>query len=759
MQGRAPGVTGRNRRGRGAAERTGRTSAPVANPLARLQQGAGNQATLALLGVREGAEEEPQGAAEVAAETSGRPAGRLRRITRRLRRTARQLLREDDAAEATADAERISALYAEGASILASDPPEVDDAGDARRSSRIWTRLLLTPLGTAQATHRRRQGRASPAERGDLMARYVEVLDRMRAGTRSLVEALPPDLRQTVGDGAEAGFQVAWAEAGPTTPQALLGRSTLTTDEAAAAGRYVEVFEAFLDDLLVSLPRQNLSADERASLSTQLQTGLRRAFVSIEHGEDRELGPVRITNRVVADKYRRVSALLTGRGAFQPATIITRDLTYEVPDDLPQLSFDVGVDLADIPRPERALVRFGIRTAIDAAGAEGVTLESLIWPVTFQVDRGEPPRRVRYELVFDALGNLRVERLGEPKPREVTPEFKALSTAEKKTRLIDEFGLHAIVDRPADPATGNPGAVWKPAELDQVKAAFDRLPESDRALLEGYTLARDHQVTGGGDELAGFVEIDPGPHDTPAWPATPLPHMHITDKAFANESFFVGAPGDVGPFAEYTLLHEVGHVVQRHAFLAARASIAKTAPATGKPPAAIERVSMRRGRQASAFNAWNSAQQNAANEITSYGNAMNTNPVPTRAAQAALRAVVDAAIAARDQARAQLAKAGFAQSVVDGAAEFDAAHDAHYSSLQLLAVAEDQIPIFIHLANEFGFAPFTEYARRGGDDEFFAETYALFLGDPDRLNAMNRRMFQWFEEGRPQDRQWRPASP
>ncbi len=43
----------------------------------------------------------------------------------------------------------------------------------------------------------------------------------------------------------------------------------------------------------------------------------------------------------------------------------------------------------------------------------------------------------------------------------------------------------------------------------------------------------------------------------------------------------------------------------------------------------------------------------------------------------------------------------------------------------------------ILLAGTFGFTPFTDYAR-GGDGEFFAETYALYLTDSNRLSAMNR---------------------
>jgi hypothetical protein len=74
-----------------------------------------------------------------------------------------------------------------------------------------------------------------------------------------------------------------------------------------------------------------------------------------------------------------------------------------------------------------------------------------------------------------------------------------------------------------------------------------------------------------------------------------------------------------------------------------------------------------------------------------------------------------------------------------------------------LAVAHDQVPIFVSLATRFGFHRFTDYARTGAtDEEWFAETYALHLTDPNRLNQMNRSIFLWFEARMPMDRSWNP---
>ena len=82
--------------------------------------------------------------------------------------------------------------------------------------------------------------------------------------------------------------------------------------------------------------------------------------------------------------------------------------------------------------------------------------------------------------------------------------------------------------------------------------------------------------------------------------------------------------------------------------------------------------------------------------------------------------------------------------------------DALLAASQSIGVAGDQIPTFIALAGTFGFTPFTDYARRGGNAEFFAETYALHLTDPNRLSAMSRSIFLWFEAGMPMNPGWRP---
>jgi hypothetical protein len=155
--------------------------------------------------------------------------------------------------------------------------------------------------------------------------------------------------------------------------------------------------------------------------------------------------------------------------------------------------------------------------------------------------------------------------------------------------------------------------------------------------------------------------------------------------------------------------------------------------------------------------AWGQARNAASAAITAFNHAI-IGPHPAAPdVRMGLVAAARAAVLARDQARAQLAAGGVPNALVQAATALDAASDAKLAASVTANTAIDQIPTFVTLAGAFGFAPFTDYARREGPGEFFAETYALYLTDPNRLNGMNRRIFLWFEAGMPMNPAWRPA--
>jgi hypothetical protein len=368
---------------------------------------------------------------------------------------------------------------------------------------------------------------------------------------------------------------------------------------------------------------------------------------------------------------------------------------------------------------------------------------------------------VRYDLIFDANSNIRVERLDVARPREVAPAFAQLPVAGKKAQLIADFRLAAVDDRPA--AGARPAAAWTAAELDQVKAAYDLMPASDRPALAGITIVRDHQGPApaiAGQVLEGFAHISASAaHDAPGPPAHGLPHIHYYDAAFdQNAVSSVGPPGSTGPGGDWTIAHEVGHM---RIFLATRQANAQIAAANAQIAAANVGLPALNAALPQAQHqlrqAYGQARNAANNAIHALNTAVSATPPALPAQRALLLQAAQAAITGRNQARANLAAGGVPAAMVQAATNLDTAMDALLTATQAVGVAQDQIPTFISLAMTFGFTPFTDCARRGGNDEFFAETYALFLTDPSRLSAMNRSIFLWFEAGMPMAPNWRPT--
>lgn len=481
-----------------------------------------------------------------------------------------------------------------------------------------------------------------------------------------------------------------------------------------------------------------------------------------------------ISNSRTVGKYRRVIELLSAGMSARPPqpSIITTSLpAYALPDPVPNVAAQLdaspnigAVDVSRVPTDEQPSVRFGVLQAANTVFPAGSTDQrrNASWPVTLPVRRAGHVFRVRYDLIFDDASNLRVERLGEARPREVAPAFAQLDVAGKKAQLIADFALAGVDDRPAAP--GRAAAAWTATELDQVKAVYDLIPAADRSALRGVTLVRDHQgppAAIAGQVLMGFAHAGASAaHDEPGPPVHGPPHIHYYDAAFVqNEVTVVGAPGSTGSGGDWTVAHEVGHMrifrAVREANAAVTAANAQIVAANAGLPALNAPLPQAQHQLRQAY----SQARNAANAaIQALNAAVVATPPATAAQRAILLQAAQAAVAARNQARANLAASGVPAAMVQAATDLDAAQDALLAAIQSIGVAQaqDQIPTFIALAGSFGFTPFTDYARRGGDEEFFAEAYALFLTDPNRLSAMNQRIFLWFEAGMPMNPGWRP---
>jgi hypothetical protein len=449
--------------------------------------------------------------------------------------------------------------------------------------------------------------------------------------------------------------------------------------------------------------------------------------------------------------------------------ITTTPPAIQLPDPVPDVTAQLPApaDLSHVPRDEVASVRYGILQASRTIFPQGsnIQLRNAIWTLALPVRTSRGVISVRYELVFDATSGVRAERLGAAAPRPVDQAFSQLTVAQKKAQLVADFGLAAVDDRPA--SGPRQPAVWTSAELDQVKAAFDRIPVSDRDSLRGVTLVRDHvgpvpANAQAGQVAAGFAHTGPDrAHDEPGPPRHGPPHIHYYDEAFrANQFTAVGTAGDTGPGGDWTLLHEVGHFREFRARLAANASVVA---ANQQIRRAFQRLdSAHRAVQWGGHAAWAGPRQawltamRASNQaVVEYNESVISDQPPVRALKSQRHLSARNAASTRDQRLQGMQTAGIPQNFIQAATAVGAAIDALFTASESIDAAADQIPIFAHLANRFGFHRITSYAA-SGDDEWFAETYALFLNDPNRLNQLNRRMFQWFEASMPMDRNWNP---
>jgi hypothetical protein len=725
-----------------------------------------------------------------------RPLGRGGRVVRRQGAAAQPRVRAATVADAADFLEEL-ARFVQGARdfahMLVHPAPgtQVSAAIQKRAHTVLNQRRLRDLLANARQVF---EVQAPALQGGDpagtrLRAALLAVLAKVREAAPealAISDAMPAP-KPTDERNLNAELVVELIDADPFTSAGMLGTRAFGPAETAAATSHQAFIDAYLDDLIRTLPGQTLRAADRDRILQGISAGLRRAFVTVAAGPGGTVDVRAITNPTIVAKYRRVMELLSAAMSARPPqlSIITDSLPPYVlpPDPVPDVtrqlraSANIGtVDFSHVPESELAYVRHGVLQAANTIfpATSTVARRDASWPVALQVRRGGNIVRVRYDLIFDAASNVRVERLGEAAPREIAPAFAQLSLPDKKLQLIADFGLAAADDRPADPgrpAAGGrpavpprPAASWTGPELDQVKAAYDLIPAGDRSALRGVTIVRDHHgpPLTHGQTLLGLAHtgVDPA-HDEPSPAPHAPPHIHYYDDAFdQNEVSAVGAPGSTGPGADWTIAHEVGHMRMNLAARQTNAAITAAnqqvvAANAGLPainaalPPAVHPIRM----------AWANARTASNAAIHALNAAVTATPPAGPAQRAQLLQTAQNAVQTRNQARATLAAAAVPAAMVQAATAFDAAADALLAATQSAGVAQDQIPTFVSLAGTFGFRPFTDYARTEGPSEFFAETYALFLTDPIRLSAMNRSIFLWFEAGMPMSATWRPPPP
>ena len=612
--------------------------------------------------------------------------------------------------------------------------------------------------------------------RVQLRSAYIKALDAIR---RSADAALSPltHLSQAVQNSEQVEYwenMGRWIEASPMTSTRLIGTTTFTRADIRSAASYEAVFERYLDDLLRRLPGSRLTQARKNNIYNRIQIAMRRAFITVKRDAAGNIIIQGISNRRIVRKYQKVSTLLEqAMSGRQQMRIIRVALpAYVLPNPVPNVTnllnanANIGtVDLSNVPTAEVPSVRYGILQAANTVFPPGsqARRQNAYWPVTLQIRQANNVVRIRYELVFDNLSNVRAERLGEARARAVASAFARLSVANKKRQLIADFRLAAVDDRPAH--RNRPAARWTGPELDQVKAAFDMIPTRDKSSLRGVTLVRDHRgpARPGAQVPAGHAHTGRSHrHDQPGPAPHGPPHIHYYNAAFrpTNRVLSVGAPGATGPGGDWWLLHEVGHFRIFRAGIAANRAITVSNRQIQQTSRAfiiaVRRVWARLNRaQRRALRAWRNSTRATNRAIRAYNQAVRATPPQPAQIANTLRAAQQAVRASR-QAHAALAAVNIPQRIIVAAANVNAANLAMLTASRQLFAANQQIPIFVHLAGRFRFHRITEYARAGGDSEWFAETYSLYLTDPNRLNQMNRSMFLWFAAGMPMNRNWNP---
>jgi hypothetical protein len=250
-------------------------------------------------------------------------------------------------------------------------------------------------------------------------------------------------------------------------------------------------------------------------------------------------------------------------------------------------------------------------------------------------------------------------------------------------------------------------------------------------------------------------------YDDPMPPAHPAPHIHFYDSAFTgNPRSSTGPAGATGPGGDFLVLHEVGHAVIDRAIIGANAAMTAANQRAALALPRLQSVTLTGQTQIDAWRVWSRDQVAANAAIIAYADSAAATPPATPAAQAQLLQAAQAAVQVRDQSRRRLLATtpSLPQAVKTAVNELDAANDDRLAAGQQQVAAHRQIPIFNALAQRLGFHKFTDYARRGGPDEWFSETYALYLTDPQRLLQMNRGVFLWFRAGMPMDPNWNPPA-
>lgn len=255
-----------------------------------------------------------------------------------------------------------------------------------------------------------------------------------------------------------------------------------------------------------------------------------------------------------------------------------------------------------------------------------------------------------------------------------------------KAALVARYELKALTEQD--------GGVWTPGDLAQLASAFLKLPDKDLVVLRGLT----------------FIRKKSAPTDTEATKEAGSYRfsdrtISLLDAAFCADDFgFVGTSGAIGPYSHWTILHEVGHAVEKYRW--------EQDYRQWDPAATTDQV----------------RQLEAERDLLKQPQTSTDPSSRTR-----LREVESLLI----ELTGRLIDYGSRQTAM-----VDALRRNQSSSVSLRA--------FVDLVVTGGIAPCTGYAHQSWHDkhgEFFAEAYSLFLNEPLFLAHISKDLHTWFDKG------------
>lgn len=273
-------------------------------------------------------------------------------------------------------------------------------------------------------------------------------------------------------------------------------------------------------------------------------------------------------------------------------------------------------------------------------GTEADIITAIDWPAK----PGDPAPQGRVTVRIDTQGAASAELVGAGPVPAVAQTTAAAGSAKLKT----DFGFSSVKD--------DGSAAWSDAEISDVAAALAMLPAADKPALQGVELIRVQSL---GGNTAG--EFSSGGGVASGATTATKPFLKLADLAFPKTAvqFYGGTKGTV-PASFQTILHEVGHAVEKEVFRAAQGASAQAIiaqnTAVGPLNETVATLKPLNDKRAALFAKWKAAAGAEKEALRKEIEALDAKIKPIRATYETRRAKYEAAETAANVKKAEVEK-------------------------------------------------------------------------------------------------------